>query len=114
MYTGPPITLTVARIFCAEGSACHAKTASCKVAQSVSPAGSVVERRRLSGVDIDLRIGLDPSQSFSALSLHGLRRGNLDLSGWVGEGDGAISATVTGVSPPGHCVLIRLVIINKL
>ena len=35
-------TLTVARIFCAEGSACQAKTASCKVAQSVSlPAPSL-------------------------------------------------------------------------
>jgi hypothetical protein len=74
VYTGPPITLTVARIFCAEGSACHAKTASCKVVQSVS-LRSVVERRGLSGVDIDLRIGAH-RQSFSALLLHGLRREN--------------------------------------
>jgi hypothetical protein len=32
--TGPPISLTVARIFCSDAGCCQANTASCKVAQS--------------------------------------------------------------------------------
>lgn len=35
LVRGPPINLTVARIFCPGGSLCQASTASCKVGQSV-------------------------------------------------------------------------------
>ena len=75
-------------------------------------AASIVERRGLSGVDMNFGIGAH-RQSFSPSRFTACAAGILDSSGreTIGEGDGAISP---GASPPGHCVLIHLVVINKL
>ena len=75
-------------------------------------AASIVERRGLSGVDIDFESALIASP-FQPSRFTACAAGILDLSGreTIGEGDGAISP---GASPPGHRVLIHLVVINKL
>jgi hypothetical protein len=50
--TGPPNTLIVARLVCSGRSRCHAITASCNVAQSIS-SSTVIQRGWLCGIDVD-------------------------------------------------------------
>ena len=53
METGPPITFTVARIFCSGANRCQAKTVSCKVAQLVKAPTPLLKVAGPVGSDVD-------------------------------------------------------------